>query len=75
MTTTEEKHEELSECEPPVTSGAWQDHSEKQCRKLLCRPLVPQAFPWLLIGAELQGGGGEAENTGFDVASLCPTAS
>ena len=34
-----------------------------------------QSFLWLLAGAELQGGGGEAENTGSDVASLCPTAS
>lgn len=34
-----------------------------------------QSFLWLLAGAELQGGGEEAENTVSDVASLCPTAS
>lgn len=54
------------ECEPPVRPGAWQDSSE-QCRSCCASMFDHQSFLWLLSGAELHGGGGEAETTNPDL--------
>lgn len=54
------------EFKPPVRPGAWQDSSE-QCRSCCASMFDHQSFLWLLAGAELHVGQGEAETTSPDV--------